>query len=270
MAYGRRRGGWYFEPPNPLSILELVNFGTVDLPLASFLWLMMERRVSVIVAAGPSGVGKTTTLNVMLDFLRPEVKQVELQGDYEDFTFLKSARPANTYMVAAEFGSHGIYVWGEVAIKAFELISQGYALGGTIHARTAKEVVEILHRYLGLPMSTIAGIDAIVTLSVTGGRGYNSEPVRRINTVSVVAPHNNGISLVALASLSSKGNGFDIASADDLQAALSAKLNIKNVDIAREMKEKEQFLARLMNEGKLSRDEVRKAVIEFYRSHPAL
>jgi hypothetical protein len=269
MAYGRRGRGWFMEPSSPLSVLEIVNSGTIDLRLASLIWLIMERRASVLVAAGPSQAGKSTTLNVMLDFLRPEVKQIELQGDYEDFSFLKSARPANTYMVAAEFGSHGIYVWGEVAIKAFELISQGYALGGTIHAQTAREVVEILHRYLGLPMSTIARIDAIVTLRVTGGRGYDAEPVRRINTISLITPHEKGLSLEVLASLGSNGSGFDIASAGDLQAALSSKLNIKNINVARDMEERERFLARLTAEGKLSRDEVRKAVIEFCRSHPS-
>jgi hypothetical protein len=118
-------------------------------------------------------------------------------------------------------------------------------------------------------MSTIARIDAIVTLSVTGGRSYYDEPVRRINTVSVVSPHNNGLALELIASLGSKDSGFSIASADDLRATLSKKLNVKNTDIAREMKEKEQFLARLLDEGKVSHDEVRRAVVEFYRSHPA-
>lgn len=270
MALYGRRGGWrFFEPPAPLSILELVKYGTVDLRLASLFWLMMERRASVVVAAGPSGAGKSTVLNVMLDFLRPEVKQIELQGDYEDFSFLKSARPATSYLVAAEFGSHGYYVWGEVAIRAFELIARGYALGGTIHARTAKEVVEIFHRYLGLPMSGIARIDAVVTLSVSGGRSYYDEPVRRIHTVSVVSPHNSGLALELIASFNSKGDSFSIASADDLRATLGKKLNVKNTDVARETKEKEQFLARLLEAGRVSQGEVRQAVVDYYRSRPA-
>jgi energy-coupling factor transporter ATP-binding protein EcfA2 len=266
MNWGRRRSWQFMEPAILLSVLEIVLSGTLDLRLASLLWLMMERRASVLVAAGPSQAGKSTTLNVLLDFLPPEIKQIYLQGYYEDFSFLQSTRPANTYMVAAEFGGHGAYVWGEVAIKAFDLISQGYALGGTIHARTDKEVVGILHQYLGLPLSTIARIDAIVTLRVTGGRSYDAEPTRRINTVSLVMPREKGLSLEVIASVDSKGNRFDIAGADDLQAVLSRKFNIKNVNVAREMEEKEQLLARLADKGILSRDEVRRAVIEFYRS----
>jgi hypothetical protein len=267
MAYGRRRGGWYFEDEKPLSVIDLVNFGTIDMPLASLLWAIMEKRASALVAAGPSRVGKSTTFNMLLDFLRPEVKQVQLQGDYEDFSFLKKAAPANTYMVAEEFGNFGIYVWGEVAIKAFDLTAEGYALGGTIHARSAREVVEILRRYLGLPMPKIAGIDVIVILSVMAGRRYTDEPLRRVDTVSLVSPHEKGLALEMIASMSSDGKGFEIANPADLQQALSVKLDFKNTDIARDMKEKEEFLNQLKVEGKTSREQVRKAIVDYYKSH---
>ena len=265
--YGRRGRGWFMDQSSPLSVLEVVKSGTLDLRLASLLWVIMERRASVLVAAGPSRAGKSTTLNVLLDFMRPEIKRIELQGDSEDFSFLKSAKPANTYMVAAEFSDFGYYVWGEVAIKAFELLSQGYGLGGTIHARTDEEVVGILNEYLGLPWQTLAHIDAIVTLRVAPGRGYDAEPVRRINSVSLLIPRKAGLSLATLARLSPNGNDFDIAGEKELQIALSARLNIKDASVASEMEERELFLRRLMDEGKLSRDEARKAVIEFYKSH---
>jgi hypothetical protein len=268
MVYGRRRGGWNFEPENPLSVIDLINYGTLDIPVAGLLWLIMEKRASALVAAGPSRVGKSTTFNVLMDFMRPEIKQVQLQGDYEDFSFVKKAKPANTYMVAEEFGNFGIYVWGEVAVKAFDLTSEGFALGGTIHAQSAREVVEILRRYLGLPMSKIAAIDLIVILSVTAGRKYTDEPVRRIDTVSLVSPHEKGLALEMIASLSADGKSFEVANAADLKQALSAKLDFKNTDIAAGLKEKEEFLTRLKNEGKNSRDEVRKAVIEYYRERP--
>ena len=266
--YGRRGRGWFMEQSSPLSVLEIVKSGTLDLRLASLLWVIMERRASVLVAAGPSNAGKSTTLNVMLDFLRPEVKRIDLNGDEEDFSFLKSARPATTYMVAAEFSDWGAYVWGEVALKAFELLTQGYGLGGTIHAQTDEEVIGILHEYLGLDAPTLGRIDAIVTLRVTGGRGYDAEPIRRINSVSLVMPRTKGLSLAVLARPGSNG-GFDIAGEKELQLALSSRLNIKNGSVTAEMEEREQILRKLLDDGKVSRDEVRKAVVEYYKSHPA-
>ena len=268
MTYGRRGRGWFMDQSSPLSVLEIVKSGTLDLRLASLLWVIMERRASVLVAAGPSQAGKSTTLNMLLDFMRPEIKRIDLQGD-DDFSFLKSTKPDNTYLVAAEFSDFGDYVWGDVALKAFELLTQGYGLGGTIHAQTDEEVVGILNEYLGLTWQTLAHIDAIVTLFVARGRSYDAEPIRRINSVSLLIPRKAGLSLATLARLGPNGNDIDIAGEKELQIALSARLDIKDVSVAQEMAEREQFLRRLMDEGKLSRDEVRKAVVEFYKSHPA-
>ena len=190
MYYSAKMYEWrgysrFWEPPKRLSALELVNSGTLDIKLASLLWLMMEYRASVIVAAGPSFAGKTTILNMLLDFLHPRVKQTHLRGEFEDFGFLKDARPAETYLVASEFSNYFGYVWGNVARKAFQLLAQGYSLGGTIHARTAKEVVYILHQYLGLPLPIIAHLGAIINLRVIPGRTYTSEPIRQIESVGL-------------------------------------------------------------------------------------
>ena len=43
-----------------LSILDLVGNNTLDLRLASLLWLLVEKKASVIVAAAPQLAGKTT------------------------------------------------------------------------------------------------------------------------------------------------------------------------------------------------------------------
>src|SRR3989304_1724819 len=152
MAAFRRWGGWGFDRGPRLSILEIVKTGTLDLKLAGLLWLLMEHRASVLVAAGPSFAGKTTTLNVLLDFLPPNVKQVDLRGYGEDFKFLESATPADTYLVAEEFSDYMDYVWGDTALRAFALVTNGYGLGGTIHARTAKEALLVLHEYLEVPL----------------------------------------------------------------------------------------------------------------------
>lgn len=261
-------GDWQsLEPTDGLSILDLIRAGSLDLRLASLLWLMMEHRASVLVAAVPSSAGKTTTLNALLDFLHPEVKQIYLQGGSEDFGFLKNAEPANTYMVAAEFSDHlGAYVWGDVAKRAFELLLQGYALGGTMHARTVKEVVDILHEDLGLPLPLIARLGAVITLSVMPSLTYDAESVRRVDVVSLLGPENDGVSIEVIASRVSKGATFDIAGEEVLQAALSTRFGIDSGLIAAEMETRKKFLGQLLKEGKHSRDEVREAAIEFHKS----
>jgi hypothetical protein len=237
----------------------------MDLRLASLLWFIMEHRASVLVAAGPSFAGKTTTLNMLLDFLRPEIKEVRLSGYEEDFGFLAASEPPNTYIVAEEFSDYGDYVWGETAQKAFDLMKEGYGLGGTIHARTAREVAYILNQYLELPIETIARLDAIVTLGVAGRRGY--EPVRRIDSVSLFVPVGDKTGIQTIASNELGGGTFAIVDDKTLQAALAKRFSPGKVTVWRAMTERELFLSKMLSAGKTERNAVREGILEFYASN---
>ena len=262
-------GGRFWEPEKRLSILELVNSGTIDLRLASFLWLLMKHQASIIVAAGPSYAGKTTTLNAILDFLDPSVNLVELHGGEEDFEFTKTSPPSKTYLVAEEFNYHMDYVWGEAAEKAFELISEGYGLGGTLHARTAKEAVLVLHNYFSLSVPLIASLDAIVILNVMRGWHRDVEIERRIENITLVSPAKDSIALQIVASREMGNDTFVLADEHSLQTALAKKFELGKTNVAQEMEVRQRFLARLLLEGRTSRDEVRRAITGFYRSKPS-
>ncbi len=250
----------------PLSILELVNTGTLDLHLAGLLWLMMEQKSSVVVAAGPNFAGKTTTLNALLAFLRPNVEKVYLSGNFEDFSFTENAVPAETYMVAEEFNTYLDYVWGETAIKAFQLINQGYSLGGTIHARTAQEVVYLFHRYLGLPLLLVSQIDAVVTVEVNWNGTYRFEPLRQIESVSLLIPENDSILLEPLAIHPLGEKDIEFADNKQLSEAFYTKYNVNYTDIGHEIAVREKLLEQLMIDIKTSYQDVREAINEFYRS----
>ncbi len=260
--WGRSR---FFEPERQLSVLELVNFGTLDLRLAGLLWLLMDHRASVLACAGPNFAGKTTMLNVLLDFLRPEVKQLRMQGEYEDFASLKDAVPANTYLVAEEFSEYNnfVYVWGDAGRKAFELMTEGYGLGGTVHARSAKEAVYILHDYLEVPVDHLARLDAIVILRPVAGRVYGNV-VRRIESVSLLSAAQNGISLEVIAGRDKAGEKLIIGEDTQLQTALSAKFKVGDTPVAIQVDERARFLSKLLVEGRTTAAEVRKAVVGWY------
>ena len=51
----------------------------------------IEARVPIVVAAEDQGVGKSTTLGALLDFLPPDVRVVELSGEGETFDWLPQA-----------------------------------------------------------------------------------------------------------------------------------------------------------------------------------
>ncbi len=84
---------------DPLTIEDLVRFGTLTRPMAVFLEACVRARLNVVVSGG-TGSGKTTTLNVLSSFIPPDERIVtiedaaELQLKQEHVVSLET-RPAN-------------------------------------------------------------------------------------------------------------------------------------------------------------------------------
>jgi flagellar protein FlaI len=49
---------------DPYTIVDLISFGTIDLEIAAYLWMMIENKMSIMVI-GATGSGKTTVLNAI-------------------------------------------------------------------------------------------------------------------------------------------------------------------------------------------------------------
>jgi hypothetical protein len=252
---------------NGLSILDLVDSGTIDCKLAGLLWILMEGRASVLVAAGPSFAGKTTLLHALLDFLPPGLQRVSLKGDYEDFKFTENSPPEKTYMIAEEISNHGFfedYLWGYKAIRAFKLLSEGYALGATIHARNSQEVLYVLYKHLGIPLPELARLGIVVNLHAVNGRTYYDDPIRRVSSVDLILTTPEGLAIQVLAARKYTEKGFDYQSEKTLRQALSEKRLIGEKCVYAEIDARMRLLKHLLKTGNTSREEVRKAVQDFY------
>lgn len=163
------RGRWAIRhvPPTPRSIVELILAGTLDAQLAATLWVLIEGRVPLVVAALTRGAGKTTLLDALLGFLPPGVRTVELEGAMETFDWLPQApelgwrrppspihryhappiRTDNTVLLIPELSDHlPSYTWGAEARIAIRAAVIGYGLAATIHADSLDEVFEQLRR----------------------------------------------------------------------------------------------------------------------------
>ncbi|MEE8357893.1 MAG: ATPase, T2SS/T4P/T4SS family, partial [Candidatus Hydrothermarchaeales archaeon] len=71
---------------DPLTILDLIEFGTIDSKVAAFLWLCVEglgsKPLNTVVAGGTSS-GKTTTLNCLADFIPENVRVITIEDTAE-------------------------------------------------------------------------------------------------------------------------------------------------------------------------------------------
>lgn len=172
--------GYRTRPDQPLSIVELIDQGTLDSRLAAFLWIAMEQRASLIVAATPHEAGKTTVLTALLDFLQSDIDMIYLRGWYERFDFMSEGRdPAKSYLLSNEVSSHlPIYMWGRGVRKMFEAAGEGYGVAATVHAENADEVLRLLANYpLEVPERLLTELDLVLTLS------YRRSPKRDLRRV---------------------------------------------------------------------------------------
>jgi energy-coupling factor transporter ATP-binding protein EcfA2 len=154
---------------------------------AALLWVLLERRASLVVAAGPSGAGKTTLLTALLDFLPAGTRRIYVRGCYEPFDFLGSTDPETSALLVNELSPHlPIYLWGPGVRKALEAVHDGYQLMATAHALSVDEFVYSLAGYpLRIPAAEIAAVDLLVLLDAwLDGRGVRRE-VRAIVQLAV-------------------------------------------------------------------------------------
>jgi flagellar protein FlaI len=66
----------------PLTPIELIDFGTFDLKQMSYLWMAIENDMSLIFAGG-TGSGKTTSMNSVSLFIPPKKKVVTIEDTRE-------------------------------------------------------------------------------------------------------------------------------------------------------------------------------------------
>lgn len=68
--------------PDPLTIVDLLKYNTMNSELAAYLWYLVEKRLSILVAGGTAS-GKTTTLNALSMFIVPGQKIVSVEDTPE-------------------------------------------------------------------------------------------------------------------------------------------------------------------------------------------
>jgi hypothetical protein len=145
--------------------VDLIQTGMLDAELAAQLWLLLEARMPVVVAAAAHGTGKSTLLGALLAFLPGGVRVVELAGVDEDFAWLPQAselgwpgvaravegaepvRAETTVLLASELSDRlPACTWGAAARVAVRAASIGYGLAATIRGDSLDDIFVALRR----------------------------------------------------------------------------------------------------------------------------
>ena len=192
----------------PLTPVHLLNYNTVDLKILAYLWMAVDFGKSILVSGGTAS-GKTTILNVLSLFIRPEKKIVSIEdtaelklphphwvphvarvamsaekkaGEIDLFDLLReSLRQRPDYIIVGE-------VRGPEAFVLFQEMATGHASLSTIHAENLPRLIDRLTTPpISLPGSLIEALDAVVFMS---GTRYKDAQVRRVTEVVEITGFN--------------------------------------------------------------------------------
>lgn len=153
----------------PLSLLELVSFGSLDFHMAAYLSIAIESGMNIFVS-GETASGKTTLMNAITVFIKPNAKIISIEDTAEVqvphpnwirevtraekpgepgtgvgmFDLLKAAlRQRPDEIIIGE-------IRGEEGLIAFQAMQTGHSCMSTFHASTVQKLIQ---RLTGSPIS---------------------------------------------------------------------------------------------------------------------
>ncbi len=151
----------------PISIIQLVKYNTMSAEEAAYLWLALEYGQSVFVC-GETASGKTTVVNALVPFIRPESKIFSA----EDTPEIRCPQPAWQQLVTRERGAEesrvtlfdllktalrsrpNYIIVGEIrgaeGSMAFQAMQTGHPVIATFHAASVKRMIQ---RFTGTPIN---------------------------------------------------------------------------------------------------------------------
>ncbi len=198
---------------DPLTIVDIIKFGTLTPELAGFLWLVAEGygvKPANFLVSGGTGSGKTTTLNCLGTFI-PHTDRVisiedtaELQLPVEHWIRLET-RPPNIEgkgEISMEMLLKNVLrmrpdriIVGEVRGREAMVLLAAMNTGqngclGTLHANTAKETItRLTSEPMAVPEVMIPSLDFIF---MQNRFSYKGKVVRRITEIAEVLGDEDG------------------------------------------------------------------------------
>jgi flagellar protein FlaI len=269
-----------------LTISDLIAFKTISSELAAYLWYVVENRASVLVAGGVAS-GKTTMLNCLSMFIKPEMKVVSVEDTqelnlphenwipsvvrlgfgHEDkkggtitlFDLLKAAvRQRPDYIIVGE-------VRGEEAYTLFQAMATGHLGMCTMHAESVEAAINRLESEpMNIPKPLIAMTNVIMVMARTE---IDGKPARRINNATEVLgldPKSRDITTEEVFHWNPKFDRFSYSNHSILLEKQMKKLEIDEEAVKRELNRRQTVLDWMTGQGIRRYTEVATVIREYY------
>ena len=194
----------------PMTPVDLIKSGTCDLRMMAYYWFLIEHECSVLISGGTAS-GKTSLLNVLSLFIKPQMKIVSIEdtseirlphthwvpevartpiseeGKVDMFELLReSLRQRPDYIIVGE-------VRGKEAYVLFQQMAVGHPGLSTVHAENFSKLLDrMTSPPINLPPNLLENLDLILFIKrFKQGRKY----IRRVSSTTEVIGYDQNIKM---------------------------------------------------------------------------
>ncbi|HVO41237.1 MAG TPA: type II/IV secretion system ATPase subunit [Aggregatilineales bacterium] len=188
----------------PTSVLELIDYGSLDYTIAAYLSLMLEEGLNLFVV-GATASGKTTLLNAINTFIKPDAKIVTIEDTPEVYVphanwVQETTRHGGGDQKGSEVGMFELLkaalrqrpdriIVGEIrsieAVVAFQAMQTGHGVMSTFHAASVEKLIQRLTGDpINIPKTYIDNLNLVVIQSAV--RLTDGKSARRVLSVNEI------------------------------------------------------------------------------------
>jgi len=275
---------------SPLTPVNVLNSEMMDIKTLAFLWMAVDYGSSVLLAGG-TATGKTTLLNLLSLFIRPEMKIVSiedtgeillphphwvshvarvpiaseagrLKGEVDLFDLLKeSLRQRPDYIIVGE-------VRGKEAYVLFQQMATGHYSLATIHAESMDKLIDrLITPPIQLPPSLIESLDLVIFLTSSKYRGKFVRKIKSINEIVGFNYSENRPIFKEIIKWNSEDDKFEVVNKSSVLEKIRKRFGMKESQIIEELKRRMVILYWMKEKGITDYRDVAK-VFNLYYSYP--
>ncbi len=268
----------------PWTPTQLINFKTLSPEMMSYLWLLIEHKMNILITGGTSS-GKTTLLNAIAFFIPPEARVVSIEdtrelnlprenwlpsvartstvtggvGEIDLFTLLKSSFRQNPdYVIVGE-------VRGKEASVLFQGMASGHSSLSTMHADSVDTLIKRLEtRPIELSPTLMNVLDSVCIMTHATIKKQETRKLKEI--VEIMNITSEGIALTNTPFL---WNPFD----DDFYFKKNSKIferisrrsGLKLEELELEFRRRAQLIYKLSQQKIFGFKKFQEVVNEYYK-----
>jgi type IV secretory pathway ATPase VirB11/archaellum biosynthesis ATPase len=274
----------------PFSPIDQIELKTTNEEILAYIWYLLEHRASLLVVGG-TATGKTSFLNSICMFIKPEAKIVSIEdtrelrlthehwipglarpgfgiplptgeryGSVTLFDLLKEAFRQNPdYVIVGE-------VRGQEAYVLFQGIASGHASLSTLHAGSASDVVKrLVSPPIELPPVLLEGLDAIIVMTFAKEKGGSSRRVKEIEEVISVDEKGN-VKTNLVYRWNPATDTFEKVNESFRLKKIASYIGVSYENVLEDIERRKKFLRWLLSQGIKDYLEVTKYINEFYKN----